>query len=108
MGDRSNIAIRYGDGKEIFFYGHWMGEENVNIVERAVKRGMESGRINDESYFARIVFCEMLGDDLRDWRGETGFGISPYLVDQDYSNRIVWIDYTKAEAGVPEVSVVDY
>jgi hypothetical protein len=36
----------------------------------------------------------MLGDNLQDWRGETGFGIAPYAVDQDYGNKMIHIDYT--------------
>jgi hypothetical protein len=108
MGDRSNIAIKYSTGDTVYLYGHWMGKENVDIVERTVQRGVESGRITDESYFVRMLFTEMLGDDIRTWRSETGFGIAPYLVDNDYGNPLVWVDYTQAERGVPEVRVEDY
>jgi hypothetical protein len=103
MGDRSNIAVTYSTGDTVYLYGHWMGTDNIDIVERAVGRGIVSGRIADEAYFVRMLFCEMLGDDASAWRGETGYGIAPYMVDNDYGNRVIWVDYTKATNGVPEV-----
>jgi len=102
MGDRNNIKITYTNGQSIYLYSHWGGSELREIVVKALEK---SGRVDDESYFARVLFCKMLGDDLRDWRGETGFGIAPYAPDQDYSNKMVHVDYTQAwnNNGLPQV-----
>lgn len=102
MGDRNNIKITYTNGQSIYLYSHWGGSELHEIVANAVET---SGRVDDESYFARVLFCKMLGDDLSDWRGETGFGIAPYAPDQDYSNKMVHVDYTQAwkNTGAPQV-----
>ena len=58
-----------------------------------------SGRVNDESYFARVLFSRMIERDIH---GETGYGIAPYAPDQDAGNRMVHIDYTHGE-GYPGV-----
>ena len=91
MGDRNNVKITYHNGQSVYLYTHWTGSELRGIVERTVDR---TSRLEDESYFTRVVFCAMLGDNLQDWRGETGFGIAPYAVDQDYGNKMIHIDYT--------------
>ena len=90
MGDRNNIKITYHAGDSIYLYGHWIGDEIREIVANAVET---SGRVEDESYFARVLFCSMdaESDDLR---GETGYGIAPYQVDQDANNKMVHIDYS--------------
>jgi hypothetical protein len=92
MGDRNNVKITYHTGESLYLYTHWTGSELREVVERAVK---STSRLDDEQYFARVVFCAMLGDNLQDWRGETGFGISPYRGDQDANNKMVHIDYSK-------------
>jgi hypothetical protein len=82
MGDRSNIIIKEGK-EEVFLYGHWMGLNYLPILTTALTRG--KGRWRDPSYLARIVFCDMVRDNLDD---ETGYGIwtsrpdneRPYLV----------------------------
>lgn len=87
MGDRSNIAVTYSSGETIYFYGHWMGHDNQRIVAEAIAEGR---RLSDESYFARILFSKMVRDDID---GETGFGIAPYKVDEDYGNPTVTVDF---------------
>jgi hypothetical protein len=102
MGNRSNIKITYNNGESLYLYTHWRGDEIQDIVTRALET---SGRVEDESYFARVLFCAMLGDNLQEWRGETGFGIAPYAPDQDYGNDMVHIDYTKTDNGKPAVNL---
>ena len=92
MGDRSNIKITYRNGESIYLYGHWLGHDNRAIVERAIEEGR---RITDESYFARILFSKMVEYDVQ---GETGYGISPYVVDQDFGNPTVVVDYSRADS----------
>lgn len=87
MGDRSNIKVVYPSGDVIYLYGHWLGRENRSIVDEAVAEGQ---RLSDPEYFTRILFSKMVKNDID---GSTGFGISPYLCDNDYGNPIVVVDY---------------
>ena len=100
MGDRGNVIFKYQDGNKIYFYTHWGGSSLKETVRQALIRGKE--RWQDESYLARIVFCEMLDteqgqDSLEDL---TGLGIAPYEVDNE--NPLVTVD-TKAQTvnGIP-------
>lgn len=70
MGDRSNIIIKSGNSK-VYLYTHWGGSELKNVLKKALERG--KNRWDDGQYLARIIFCEMIKDDVM---GETGFGIS--------------------------------
>ncbi|NDC88402.1 MAG: hypothetical protein EB075_06300 [Bacteroidetes bacterium] len=94
MGDRNNIKITYSTGDSIYLYGHWIGNEIQDIVRDAMEN---SGRVTDESYFARVLFSKMIESDIH---GETGYGIAPYVVDHCYGNKMVHIDYR----GVSELS----
>ncbi len=71
MGDRGNIVFHedYGDGV-IYFYTHWSGSELPNIVASALSRG--ENRWDDDIYLARILFSELIKNDVLD---ETGYGI---------------------------------
>ena len=96
MGDRSNIKVIYPDGESIYLYGHWLGKQNREIVDDCILLGQ---RVADPAYFTRILFSRMIADDID---GATGFGISPYLMDNDFGNPIVVVDY-QGRTGVPEV-----
>jgi hypothetical protein len=99
MGNRNSVKVTYSTGDSIYLYSHWGGSELPGLVERVA---LTSSRLHDESYFTRVLFCAMLGDDLQDWRGETGFGIAPYVVDHDHDNRMVHVDYTRrTDSGAP-------
>ena len=76
MGDRGNLILHYEEGNKIYFYTHWSGSALPKILKKALKRGKD--RWNDEPYLSRILFCEMVKDDIS---GNTGFGISPYQGD---------------------------
>ena len=104
MGDRNNIKITYRTGDSIYLYGHWIGDEIRKIVANAVET---SDRVTDESYFARVLFCAMVAES-DDLRGETGYGIAPYQVDQDANNKMVHIDYTKSDASTKWRPQIDY
>jgi len=94
MGDRNNIKITYSNGQSIFLYSHWGGSQLEEIVTNALDT---SGRVTDESYFTRVLFSRMIESDIH---GETGYGIAPYVVDQDANNKMIHIDYR----GVSELS----
>jgi len=106
MGDRNNIKITYTNGQSIYLYSHWGGSELRDIVANAVTT---SNRVEDESYFARVLFSRMVtSGGTRDIDSETGYGIAPYVVDQDVYNKMIHVDYTKAEAATRWVPQVDY
>jgi hypothetical protein len=100
MGDRNNIKVTYHTGDSVYLYSHWGGSELAEVVKRCLET---SGRVDDESYFTRVLFCAMLGDNLQDWRGETGFGIAPYAPDQDYGNKMIHIDYSTEYGTTPQI-----
>ena len=98
MGDRNNIKITYSNGQSIFLYSHWGGSQLRDIVLHSMEY---SDRVTDESYFARVLFSKMLiSGGTRDIDSETGYGIAPYVVDQDANNKMIHVDYR----GVSELS----
>jgi hypothetical protein len=89
MGDRGNIFFvdrREGDALEgIYMYTHWSGAALPLTVREALERGR--GRWGDSQYLARIVFCELVGEAVRE---ETGYGLSTRIGDNEHS--VVRID----------------
>ncbi len=69
----------------VYLYSHWDGEEIVSVLKDALDRGRPRWR--DDSYLARIIFCEMVKDDVY---GLTGYGISGYPTAD--SRMILWVD----------------
>lgn len=85
MGDRGNIVIRFDSNttpKDIYLYTHWKGRQIGKILAKVLSR---KERWNDPSYLARIIFQTMLNRD----EGENGFGIAPYLCDNEHPLLIV-------------------
>jgi hypothetical protein len=72
----------------LYFYTHWDGEKLPQILKAALIRG--NYRWDDDPYLARIIFCEMIKNDVM---GETGFGISTYECDNNHENLIVNVDH---------------
>lgn len=84
MGCRGNVKVK-SDGREpVYLYSHWDAFELPKVVQRALRRKQ---RWNDEPYLARIIFSEMIKDNVD---SSTGFGISAYPTDG--TNRIVHVD----------------
>jgi hypothetical protein len=90
MGDHANVVIRsdyrggnsapeVGTHEAVFLYGHWSGCDLPEDLRGALARS--SGRWNDAQYLARIVFDRAMRRDLD---GETGFGITTRLGDNEY------------------------
>lgn len=85
MGDRGNVQVKEGPADNgVFFYTHWSGSELPRIVANALKRGR--GRWGDTPYLARIIFCEMIQDDVLE---ETGYGISTSECDPNHDLIVV-------------------
>jgi len=85
MGDRANVYVHHGSRPGVYLYTHWAGSELPATVVNALQRGR--GRWDDDQYLARIIFCEMIKNDVD---GETGYGISAEVGDGD--DRIVDVD----------------
>jgi hypothetical protein len=88
MGDRGNIKMVFENKSEIYFYTHWSGSELPFTLRDALKRGKD--RWTDEPYLARIIFSEMIKGEIL---GVTGYGISPYLCDNEHD--ILSVDCSK-------------
>ena len=87
MGDRNNIILKFEDGTKIYFYTHWGGSSMADDLRQALHRGR--GRWSDPPYLARIIFSELIKNDIL---GETGYGIAPYECDQDCGNTQLEVD----------------
>jgi len=85
MGDRGNIVVDDGSNKPVFLYTHWCGTELPQILQRALKRGR--GRWGDTPYLTRIIFSEMIRNDVLE---ETGYGISTSMCDNEHN--ILYVD----------------
>lgn len=64
MGERGQIQV----GK-VYLYTHWRGDQLREILTAAIGR---KERWNDEEYLTRIIFSEMVKNELMD---ATGYGI---------------------------------
>ncbi len=90
MGDRANIGVIMRDFNDeanttvVFFYSHWGGSQIEETLADALDRGR--GRWSDDSYLARIIFSEMVKDEIL---GDTGYGMSIYVGDNEYDILIV-------------------
>jgi hypothetical protein len=82
MGDRGQIKIG-----GVYLYTHWDGGAIEETLRQALLRGQD--RWDDEPYLARIIFCEMVKDDIK---GTTGYGISSDFQDNEYPMPVVNVD----------------
>lgn len=74
MGERNYIFL---ENDNIYLYSHWDTEKDlIKILRNALKRGRE--RWNDRQYLNRIIFSEMIKDDVLSL---TGYGLSSDLHD---------------------------
>jgi hypothetical protein len=116
MGDRVNIAVQ-DEGKRVYFYGHWSGQDAPTLVQSALKRGKD--RWDDPAYLARVVFDDFTGGD----RDTTGYGISTEPGDNEHPFIIVDCDkqtvYAESDprehyshcaitGDAPQISFADY
>jgi hypothetical protein len=88
MGMRRNIALDFSEAHKIYFYTHWGALGLEDCLAAALIRGRE--RWNDPSYLARIIFSEMVHDEID---GLTGYGIAPYEHDPEYPTLMVDLEH---------------
>jgi len=93
MGDRAQVHIVAQKDKEynhdVWLYTHWRGTELPETVSRAIDRGE---RWNDAEYLTRIIFSEMVKNDID---GETGYGIGNHQHGDVY--RVITVDVDERE-----------
>jgi hypothetical protein len=101
MGDRSNIVVQEENGNRIFLYGHWMGEDSINVTRDVLAL---RDRWNDSPYLTRMLFEKMIEGNIDK---TTGFGISTSMCDNEYpiivlepSTQTAWLEaYIWGEGG---------
>ena len=86
MGDRGQVELVSYEGS-VFLYTHWGAEGLPWVVAKALDRGR--GRWGDDEYLNRIIFSEMIKDEVLE---ETGYGIGLCLHDDLW--RVVRVDHT--------------
>lgn len=87
MSTRSQV---YFPETGIYLYQHYDGYGLFDIVEKAIAK---KWRWDDVEYLTRIIFCEMVKENIG---GETGYGIGKsqhgdieYLVTVDVKNKTI-------------------
>ena len=90
MGARANIRVKQSTTKPsyVYLYSHWKGESLTIDLKQALARKQ---RWDDESYLARIIFCQMVKGYEAE---ETGFGISTEITDNNFP--VITVDPSKA------------
>ena len=73
MGARAQVYI---ESEGVYLYTHWGAGEIESLVNRVMETPKAKNRRNDGEYLARIIFCEMIKDDID---GETGYGIGTIM-----------------------------
>ena len=68
MGARTQVLVKQGK-EQVYLYSHWGSGSILKTVKTALSKRW---RWNDMEYLARIIFCEMVKDDIN---GEVGYGI---------------------------------
>jgi hypothetical protein len=85
MGDRANVYVKdFEEGSGTYLYSHWGGTELPEVVQTVLAK---RARWDDNPYLARMIFSEMVKDDID---GETGYGISATVGDGD--DRVLVVD----------------
>lgn len=103
MGERANIIVRSRD-EQVCLYSHWDGEGLISTLKHALRIG--ESRWGDFQYLTRIIFCQMIKDDVE---GLTGYGISQEVHDANYPSLIVDCDnQTVTKEGGASVSFSEY
>ncbi len=75
--------MTYEGGEKVCIYSHWGGgNKGESALEDSLKRALaRRERWDDDSYLARIIFCEVVKKDID---GATGYGLAPYVGEEEY------------------------
>jgi hypothetical protein len=103
MGDRANIIVKDGS-EQVCLYTHWGGYGLPEVLRSAFIRGED--RLDDFQYLTRIIFCEMVKDEILE---TTGFGITVEVGDGGDQIIIVDVDAKTVSVGDNKpLSFVDF
>lgn len=91
MGDRGNIVFKM-EPADVWLYTHWCGTELAATLHTALSKRW---RWRDDSYLARIVFCEMIKGQED---AETSYGIATSPPDNEHN--ILRVDCEKQEVSL--------
>lgn len=82
MGDRANVAFKTKSDStsHVWLYLHWGGSDLPGQLLSAMKTPQAQKRLLDESYLCRILIDRL----IREHTGETGYGISTSIGDNEY------------------------
>jgi len=96
MGDRAQVHIVANKNKQynhdVWLYTHWGGTALPETVAYAISRGE---RWTDASYLTRIIFSEMIKQDIH---GSTGYGIGNHQHGDVY--RVITVDLDEQEVTI--------
>lgn len=92
MGDRANVYVHHGDRPGVYLYTHGNGYKLPEVLREALAR---EERWDDDQYLSRIIFSEMIKDDID---GSTGYGISAYC--GDGSDKILDVDTMRGTVSI--------
>jgi hypothetical protein len=70
MGARTQILI---EDTGVYLYSHWGANTIIEDMKKILSTDKAQSRINDPEYLSRIIFSELIKDDID---GECNFGIS--------------------------------
>jgi len=93
MGDRRHVILRYSNGRDIYLYTHWGGSELPKTVQNVLKR---KERWDDETYLARMIFSEMIKDEID---SPTGYGLAPFEMETEYDDILVYLEDNTVQIG---------
>jgi hypothetical protein len=91
MGDRGHVHVEMETDVGVWLYSHWGGSTLPKTVADALERGR--ARWGDPPYLARIIFSEMIKEEVM---GETGYGISARPTDMGDGGRVVHVDLSRS------------
>lgn len=69
MGSRAQILI---EDEKVYLYTHWGANDLEEDLKHILNTDKARGRWDDSEYLTRIIFSEMIKDDID---GATGYGI---------------------------------
>lgn len=91
MGMRQNVRIIYAHDENfnetptsLHIYSHWDGDSDRDrspLAEKVRAAIARRERWDDHSYLARIIFSEIIKEDIQ---GETGYGLAPFPTDEEF------------------------
>jgi hypothetical protein len=100
MGDRRQIEFT---DMHIWFYTHWGGSTLFKDLQKAIAAAKP--RWGDDPYCLRIIVSQIIG---KEWNEETGYGLSNYSTDSEYTDFQVDIKAQTVKLGDKKWSFTEF